>query len=226
MKKLLAFAAASIAAGALLITPANAGVFVFKGDSGLFDSPTGNIAKDCGTIGVDLCTDVDALGFTYSKDGIIFTATAFVGSAATQLIQDIFPNNSGLGALSENDNINDQTQFDSGESIEFAFTDSVWLRNIEFNSGNDTDCSAPGSEGPCGSFDLYIDSMFIATIAATDLLTSEFFGTIFEFVPITVGAGFAIAKFEVSEVPIPGALPLLLSGLAGLGFASRRKKKA
>ena len=30
----------------------------------------------------------------------------------------------------------------------------------------------------------------------------------------------------MSDVPIPGALPLLLSGIAGLGFASRRKKKA
>ncbi|WP_411818031.1 VPLPA-CTERM sorting domain-containing protein [Hyphococcus sp. DH-69] len=30
----------------------------------------------------------------------------------------------------------------------------------------------------------------------------------------------------VSEVPIPAALPLLLSGIAGLGFASRRKKTA
>lgn len=30
---------------------------------------------------------------------------------------------------------------------------------------------------------------------------------------------------NTSEIPIPGALPLLLSGLAGLGFASRNRKK-
>lgn len=31
---------------------------------------------------------------------------------------------------------------------------------------------------------------------------------------------------SISDVPIPGALPLLLSGIAGLGFASRRRNKA
>lgn len=35
-----------------------------------------------------------------------------------------------------------------------------------------------------------------------------------------------LSAFNASTIPIPGALPLLLSGLAGLGFASRRKKSA
>ena len=31
---------------------------------------------------------------------------------------------------------------------------------------------------------------------------------------------------DMSEIPVPAALPLMLSGLAGLGFFSRRKRKA
>ena len=41
---------------------------------------------------------------------------------------------------------------------------------------------------------------------------------------ITEGAGFTIAQFTVSDVPIPGAFPLLAAGLAGLGFSYRRKR--
>lgn len=233
MKKLCLAAAAGFAS-INLFAAASAATFVFKGDGGLYDSPTGNIANDCGTVGVDLCTDNDAAGFDYSKDGVSFNATAYTGSyspteypsgTATQLIQDIQPNNSGLGALSEDNNIDDQTQFDSGEWIEFVFDEEVFLSNIEFNAGNDTDCSTFGSEGPCGDFDLFIDGVFYGAETAVDLLTDVFIGSIFTFVPTTSEAGFAIAQFDVRPVPLPGALMLLLSGLAGLGFATRRDKR-
>lgn len=41
-----------------------------------------------------------------------------------------------------------------------------------------------------------------------------------------MGISGAFENINLSEVPVPGALPLLLSGIAGLGFASRRRKKA
>ncbi len=225
--------AAAIAAAGFMAAPANATTFIFKSGGAFLDTPTGNVAMDCGTVGTDLCTDTDADGFTYSKGGIEFTATAytytddtFSSRSAAQLMQDIIPDNSGLAALSEKDGAEDQTQFDSLESVEFVFDTAVFLSNIEFNAGDDADCSGPNAEGPCGFFDLIIDGSYFDTIEAVDLLTTVFFGTTFEFRSVTAGAGFTIAQFEVSEVPIPGAIPLLLSGLAGLGFASRRKKAA
>jgi len=226
--------AAAVAAAGFLTAPANATTFIFKSGGGFLDTPTGNVAMDCGTLGADLCTDDDPTGFTYSKDGVEFTATAFTytdntyaSRNATQLIQDISPANSGLAALSEADELQDQTQFDSLEAIEFVFNAAVYLTNIEFNAGDDNDCEGgPLAEGPCGEFDLYIDGMYFDTLTAVNLLTTVFFGTTFEFRAVTPGAGFTIAQFEISDVPIPGAIPLLLSGLAGLGFAARRKKAA
>ncbi|NWG70805.1 MAG: PEP-CTERM sorting domain-containing protein [Parvularculaceae bacterium] len=224
MKSLLAVLAASLA---VLSAPtsASATVFIFEGNNGAYDTPTGNIALDCGSVGFDFCSANDALGLTYSKGGLGLTAVAYTtGGAPTQLIQDITPNDSGLGALSENDNINDQTQL--GEYITLTFTDAVQLTSIEFNAGNDTNCSTPGSEGPCGFFDFFIDNVFFGNLEATDLLTGPFFGTSFRFVATTAGAGFAIAKLAIEDappIPAPAALPLLLAGLAGLGFASRRK---
>lgn len=223
MKQLLAIAALGLAAVGLS-GEAGATTFIFKGN-GAYDTPTGNIANNCGTVGIDFCTIDHAAGFTYSKDGVSVTATAHTSAGPTLLIQDIEPGESGLGAFSENDNDNDQTQFNSDEWIEFVFNGPVILSNIEFNAGNDVDCSTPGPEGPCGFFDLFIDNVLFANLEAVDLLAGPFVGTIFRFAPTTPDAGFAIAQFEVQPVPIPAALPLLLTGLAGLGFASRKRKE-
>lgn len=238
MKKILVAAAAALAASGLAATASAAVVhFQFEGNGGpgVYDSPTGPFAEDCGTIGEDYCSILDNgvwQGLDYGKDGVNFTATAYTGSApdgltSTRLIQDIRPDNSGLGAFSEANPIDDQTQTNSGESIGFVFSQIVSLSNIEFRAGDDALCSTTsGVEGPCGEFDLYIDGALATTLAAVDLLAMSFVGTSFLFVPITADAGFAIAAFDVEAVPIPGALPLLISGLAGLGFASRRRKKA
>jgi hypothetical protein len=227
MKKLLvsciAGAAALGFAGA-----ANAVIFQFKGDGGTFDSPTNaaNVVKNCGSIGVDLCTIDHVEGFDYSKDGVAFTVNGFANGVAARLIQDVEPANSGIGVLSEMDQEQDQTQFDSLEIIEFVFNQVVTLLNIEFNAGNDTDCSTPGGEGPCGDFDLYIDDVFFASVTADDLLANPgWTGTKFSFRPTTAGAGFNIAQFEIEAIPVPGALLLLLTGLGGLSFASRGKRK-
>ena len=242
MMKLLA--SAVVAAG-LMAAPANATTFVFKSGLGSFDTPINgvNVDNDCGSIGTDLCTDIAADGFRYGKQGVFFTAfgrTAVsydgvnntitdAGGAAT-LIQDILPDNSGLGVFSPGEgNSDDQVQFARGESIIFDFSETanpVAISDIEFNAGADRDCSDPGGEGPCGLFALFIDDTFVGEILADDNVPGAYVGRVFEFIALDEIGGFTIAQFTVSEVPIPGALPLLLSGIAGLGFATRRKKAA
>lgn len=233
--KTLRYMAAALAAAGLMAVPANATTFVFKGD-GNNVTPAGN-STACATSNPlqDLCTVVHKDGFDYSLDGVNVNATAFAGvngyddvddDHATRLIQDLSPEDSGLGAWSESTSNDDQTQFDSKEAIRFVFEDVVALTDVEFNAGGDTNCSLPGPEGVCGSFALYVDGAFMGVIAAVDSIAHLGNGMEFVLIAVTELAGFTIAQFTVSEVPVPAALPLLLSGLAGLGFASRRRKTA
>ncbi|MEM9617456.1 MAG: VPLPA-CTERM sorting domain-containing protein [Pseudomonadota bacterium] len=220
---------------------ANATTFVFKGD-GLNVTPEGvlntDFVQDCGTVGVDFCSLPDhSAGLEYSRDGIDLTVRAYENMDPTRLIQDIAPGDSGLGAFSEDNSNDDQTQFDAGESIEFDFgMNSLTIVDVEFNAGGDTNCTntSDGSgEGSCGRFLLEIfdvsDMMILSTIidiTNIDVLPSLGTGARFLLTALDEGSGFVVAQFTVSEVPIPGAIPLLLSGLAGIGFAARRKKAA
>ncbi|WP_428409486.1 VPLPA-CTERM sorting domain-containing protein [Hyphococcus sp.] len=221
---IIAAAALASSAGA-----ANAATFVFKGD-GNNVTPLGaegvDYVRDCGTAGSDYCTIDHAAGFDYELDGIALNVVAYADGGATRLIQDVVPGDSGLGAYSESNANDDQTQADSNEAIEFTFDDVVTLTDVEFNAGGDVNCSSFGDEGPCGDFRLTIDGMVIGVLAAEDMIANLGTGMSFLLEAITPEAGFTIAQFttSVSDVPVPAALPLLLSGIAGLGFASRRRR--
>lgn len=232
--KLRNFAFGLIAAAASVATAANATTFVFKGD-GNNVTPLGadgvDFDKNCGSVGTDFCSTGDHEdGLNYSLDGIDLQVIATADGEATRVIQDIYPGDSGLGAYSENNLTDDQTQSDSNEAIEFMFDSIVSLTDVEFNAGGDVSCSNFGTEGPCGDFNLTIDGVFMGAVTAADSIA--FLGTGMHFVleAITAGAGFTIAQFtipdDVQAVPTPAALPLLLSGVLGLGFATRRRRDA
>ena len=245
MSKLLV--SAFVAAG-MIVAPASAAPIVFKGDGQNATPGAGATTMTCGSSGVnDFCSTAPGVALEYSVNGIDFTVSAFENffgnndgvKTGAIVIQDIQPLDSGLGVISAAEELNggdDQVQSNGGlnESLLFDFggdgRNPVTLSNIEFNAGNDRNCSNPGNEGSCGLFDLWVDGLLVAAgVLADDLVAGGWTGFEFEFVANTPGndpTGFTIAQFDVQEVPIPGALPLLLSGIAGLGFAARRKKTA
>lgn len=72
-------------------------------------------------------------------------------------------------------------------------------------------------------------STFMSANSSNPPLFYGFEGIIFDEIRIAVGGnGFAIIDNIAfnSEVPLPAALPLFLAGIAGLGFAGRRRKPA
>ena len=234
MKKLLALAALAVGAAT---APANATTFVFKGD-GLNVTPLGtagaDFMEDCASIG-DFCSIDSAAGLNYTLGGINLNASATADGVATRIIQDIFPSDSGLGAFSEDNSDDDQTQFDSGEALIFQFEEEFTVTNVEFNAGGDRNCTATADgsgEGVCGEFRLDIfnlsdvlTSSMIIDITNIDVLPVLGTGARFVLTALTAGGGVTVAQLTVSDVPIPGAIPLLISGIAGLGFASKKKKK-
>lgn len=80
----------------------------------------------------------------------------------------------------------------------------------------------------------WVDGVTLNTLAQTagiDTLTTVFFGDfqfqqlVFTWSDSVANAGFGF-DVETSEIPIPAALPLFISALFGLGFATRRRREA
>ena len=228
--------------------------FVFKGEGQTAVAlGLDNVHFDVGCAGDGSAADVciidtpsgNAAGLNYNVGGAGLNVKDYAGIGAglssansgeiTRVIQDIYPSDSGLGAFSRQSphgetKSDDQTQFGSGETVKFSFDRTVELSDIEFNAGVDGDCGVAKGDGDCAVFNLFVDSAFVAAVASattTNLLAAGgaiWTGNIFEFLANQLGAGFAVARFEVTEAPTPGALPLLLSGIAGLGFAMRSRR--
>ncbi len=232
MKKLLASVAACL--GVLAIAgAAQASEVTFTFENPNADMPNGNFTTGgkCNGVSIssiDLCTIDENLGLTYTKNGIDLTAKAFNADGITDLMVDLAPHTSGLAIVSPGEaSWEDQIQEEAGEAVLFEFKNQVSLEAMDFNAGADRECSDSGGEGPCGTFDLYVDGKFLSEFTAMDdMVFNSIIGSSFKFVATDPNGGFAIASMTVAETPIPGAAALLLSGLAGLGFNGSRRRKA
>ncbi len=251
MKKLLAGAAAAVGVFAMAGAAHAASVtYTFQNPGA--DSPTGNfnkgsdIGNKCNGISIsggDLCVDDPDAGFTYEDaSGLSVTAVGYYVDPkdqvkkVTSILQDLSPEDSGLAVISPLDTSgkDDQIQASSHESLIFTFNKEVSFDFIDLNAGNDNPCSKPNdAEGPCGSFDIIVDGVTYtfndggSGTEGDNINLGGLVGLVFEIVPTdpATPSGFAIGSITVTETPVPGAAVLLLSGLAGLGFNSSRRRK-
>jgi len=216
MKKLLAIAAASIAAGAFS-TAANAAVLDFAAFA------AGN------EHGID---NGDSLTF----DGVSVTFVANDGFHP-YFDDEISGRPSGLGVCREltgslqcKDSSDDSADGDLGtdEFIKILFDDGPFdVRNISFRDGEHFDLN--GDDTGMVTWSTF-DDMGGLVASGDDTFADVVAMALSGFFDGVDGIGFEYVDTEfyveaISDVPLPAALPLLLSGIAGLGFASRRKKK-
>ncbi|MEO0694663.1 MAG: VPLPA-CTERM sorting domain-containing protein [Pseudomonadota bacterium] len=150
---------------------------------------------------------------------------------STMAIEDLMPGNvlaiaegdCGAGSCRVDDNA-------TGGMIQFAFeedkvfnslnvfdlaTNQLTITLLDADLNTVFALSGPGINTDTG------DNEFPNEFTGINIGGVAFRTAIFEF-----GGSGAIGDFDIAEVPLPAALPFLLTGLAGLGFAGRRRKSA
>jgi len=139
--------------------------------------------------------------------------------------------------ISEDGNSNNPDDNGNGGTLTFDFDSVVTFLGfdgVDFTDGNanlivrlfdtsateifsyDFAADGPGIDVGDNEFFSFFSNVFGAGIAGVASATIQ----------LTGSGAVDNLSFDVADVPIPGALPLLLSGIAGLGFSMRRKKRA
>lgn len=206
------------AAAAAMIGGAQAATFTFAG------------------IGGDLGKDQT---FTSGSASVTAIAINTEEPEAPVLHQNIF----GLGVTTGAPDSNQVDNVGDDEAIVFDFGAAAFLESITLSlSGFYDDIRIYGSNDAAvaaitsgGLSSITSISTLLAAVSGNGIEAVRFIdltgiATAYRYLIATIpggsGDGFRVKSVSASVVPVPAALPLLLSGLAGLAFASRRKKTA
>ena len=176
----------------------------------------------------------------YTSGGQTITAYGFIiPSTATNLYQkQQGAGEQGIGIAAQGDHEIDKNQF-----IQIGVTNINLGNTISFQFGSTTTGTNPGSsttvnEGwqiygsnTLGTLGALITGWSCTFTGSNNCETDTTFtigSNIFKYYGVTsTGGDVLLAKFDaaVNPVPLPGALPLFASGLAGLGLLRWRRKR-
>jgi len=215
MKKLIIAAAAALAA----TSGANAALLDFVAEAagnerGVADGTTINFG------GIDV-TFSATNGFAYFDD--VSSGPGGLGvctTLATRTLGDgtMVPNQC---VPSSDDSISSDP--DGDEAVELSFADAVTLSDHTFNDFAHNDISSRNDLTLLINVNGAGFTQF--TFAQAAALVIAGVNTI-EYAIDTSATGIGYYLSSVQAVPLPAAAPFLLTGLAGLSFASRRKRRA
>ncbi|WP_411817982.1 PEP-CTERM sorting domain-containing protein [Hyphococcus sp. DH-69] len=113
----------------------------------------------------------------------------------------------------------------AGDAVTLTFDTEVTVSNFSFTDADHDDLNSNNVDtlwiaiNDPNAFVQYTFAEAVAlVIAGVELIR-------FAFDEVGNGRQFYVNGFEAEPVPVPTAAPLLLAGLAGLGFAARRKRR-
>lgn len=210
MKTFISLAAAAFAVAA---TPASAGVLDFAG-----------LGQD------EALLPGDTISFADPAVDVVVVGTGFIGNETGSLASGL-----GLGVCNDatgSQVCDDDPAIEANEFLDLVFltAEAVTISDITFLASDGMDIS----ESITTNVDVLTDNgAFFGTLGGLSALIAAgdaLFADTFTFSISALDEAFFIGAINLNDdtgvIPVPAALPLLLSGLAGLGFAGRRRKQA
>ena len=113
----------------------------------------------------------------------------------------------------------------SGEAVTLTFGDTVQIANLSFTDADHFDLNSNDVNTLLIAINDPDDFVRYTFAEAVALVLSDVDLIRFAFDDSGTGLQFYVNSFT-AEVPLPAAAPLMMAGLAGLGFWTRRRRKA